>query len=447
MELQRQLGAGTATGVVVANIIGTGIFTTTGLLLARLESGGMVLLCWLLGGLIALCGALCYAELGTMMPSAGGEYIYLRKIYGPLPAFLSGWISFFVGFSAPIAASAMAFSFYLSAAGVLPESVWAGKAVSAGIVVVLGAFHYAGTRTGAYVQNALTMLKLVLLGGLLLAGFSAGKGNADFLKLSSAQFGEFWISGRWDQMGISLLWVMFAYSGWNASTYLGGEVERPEKTLPRSLFWGTLVVMVIYLLLNGLFFYAAPVESLTGEVAVGSVAARHLFGEQAGGRVSLLISLALLSSLSAYILVGPRVYYAMARDGLFFRFAARIHPRFHTPAYSILIQSACAVLMILTGTFSDLLTYIGFSLGFSPWLTVAGVLLLRRREPEAERPYRVWGYPLVPVFYLTASSWILVVAFLNNPWPSTAAIATVLAGIPVYKYYFDRQKKRAGGAD
>lgn len=435
-SLRRRLGVGTATSVVVANMIGTGIFTTTGLMLARLESGWLVLLCWLAGGAIALCGALSYAELGAMMPRAGGEYAYLREIYGPLPAFLTGWTSFFVGFSAPIAAIGVACAAYLSAGGILPDSWWASKGTALAIVLVFATIHYVGVGLGTRVQNALTGLKLLLLGGLLLLGFGIGRGDWGF----AAPESEFWSSGHWSQLGIAMLWVMFAYSGWNASAYLGEEVEQPARTLPRSLLLGTVTVMVVYLGVNLLFFYAAPAAALSGQVAVGEVAAQGLFGANAARWLSVLISLALLSALSAYVLVGPRVYYAMARDGLFFRFAARIHPRFETPAGSIAAQAVCAAVMILSGTFEQLLTYIGFALGIFPWMTVAGLWLLRRRAPGRERPYRVWGYPFVPLFYLVMMAWILGVAFVNSPGPSLVAVATVAAGIPVYYLTFARKR-------
>jgi len=447
MQLRRSLGLGTATSVVVANMIGTGIFTTTGLLLARLESGWLVLVCWVLGGVLALCGALCYAELSTMMPRAGGEYVYLYEVYGPRAAFLTGWTSFFVGFSAPIAATGVACSAYLSAAGVLPESWAAEKGTALAIVLTLTAIHYRGVRLGAPVQNFLTVLKLLLLGGLVLVGFLAGRGDWQHFAASS----EFWLPGRWGQLGIAMLWVMFAYSGWNASAYLAEELKAPGRNLPRSLLLGTLVVMAMYLLVNGLFFYAAPGTAISGVVAVGDAAAEQLFGAGAASWLSVLISLALLSSLSAYVLIGPRVYYAMARDGLFFRFAARIHPRFETPALAVAAQGICASLMILTGTFEQLLTYIGFALGIFPWMAVLGVVLLRRRQPARERPYRVWGYPFVPLFYLVAMAWILGVALINRPGPSLLALLTVAAGIPAYylavrrKLARGEQRKRQGG--
>lgn len=427
-RLRRCLGPGTATSVVIANMIGTGIFTTTGLMLERLESGWLVIACWLAGGLIAICGALCYAELATMMPRAGGEYAYLHAIYGPLAGFLTGWISFFVGFSAPIAATGVAVVAYLTAARLLPDTWAVGKGVAVLIVLALTLLHAAGLRAGGRVQNVLTILKLVLLGGLLSAGFAAGAGDWSFLSAGSG----FWGTGRPGEIGVAMLFVMFAYSGWNAAAYLAEEVERPERTLPRSLLFGTATVTVLYLSLNLLFFFATPAEDLAGEVAVGEVATRHLFGPGAASLLSVMIGVALLSSLSAYILIGPRVYYAMARDRLFLTFAARVHPRLGTPAVSILLQGGCASILILLGSFDQLLTYIGFSLGIFPLMAVAGLMIMRRREPHRTRPYRVPAYPFVPLIYLSAGLIILVIAFVNRPWPSLMAILTVAAGIPVY---------------
>lgn len=438
--LRRRLGLGAAASVVVANTIGTGIFTTTGLMLARLESGWLVLLCWLLGGLVALAGALSYAELATMMPRAGGEYVYLSRIYGQLAGFLTGWTSFFVGFSAPMAASAVACTAYLAAAGLLPNSALAQKTAALALVLALTTIHYCGVRRGARLQIFLTGLNLALLGGLVVAGFAGGQGSWQFLGRST----DFWETGRPGQLGLALLWVMFAYSGWNASAYLAEEVERPARTLPRSLALGTLMVLGVYVAVNLLFFYAAPAADLSGVIAVAEVAAQRLFGAGAAAWLAALIGLALVSSLSAYVFTGPRVYYAMARDGLFFRFAARVHPRFETPGLAIAAQGLCAAAMILTGTFEQLLTYIGFALGIFPWLSVAGLLWLRRRQPARDRPYRVWGYPLVPVFYLAAMAAILGVGLVNRPGPSLVALLTVAAGIPVYWLAARRRRPSVG---
>ncbi len=428
LALTRRLNWQTATAVVVANMIGTGIFTTSGLMLGVLQSGSLVMLCWLLGGMIAIAGALSYAELATQMPRAGGEYVYLREIYGPLPAFLSGWTSFFVGFSAPVAASAVAFSTYATAAGFLPDSWLAQKSAAVAVVAGLTFVHVMGLRLGSRLQHALTSLNVVLLLGVVFAGLAANNSGWSFLGAG----GSFWSAGNWSQMATPLLWVMFAYSGWNASAYLAEEVEQPEKTLPRSLLVGTAIVLVLYLLLNFFLFSAVSPEKLTDKIPVVEIAAKEIFGPAAGRWLAIAVSLALFSAVSAFMMIGPRVYYAMARDGLFFSFAGRIHPRFETPAFSIVAQGVCAALMALTGTFGQLLTYIGFALGIFPWLTVIGVILLRRREPSRARPYAVWAYPLLPVFYLGMMGWIMAVSLLSNPAPPLVAVGTVLAGIPAY---------------
>lgn len=426
-QLARLMTLRAATIVVIANMVGTGIFTTTGLLLTRLESGWLVLACWLAGGAIAIAGALCYAELATMMPRAGGEYAYLREIYGPLPAFLTGWVSFVIGFAAPIALAAVGCGEYLAASGLLSGDEWTKKGVAVVIVLAFTAVHFAGVRFGTRVQSMLTGLNLLLLGALLLAGFLSPRSSMAFL-----QSAEFLSAGKPAQLGVTLLWVMFAYSGWNAASYLAEEVREPSRTLPRSLFIGTAVVTLLYLCINVFLFAAAPQAELSGKVAVAETAVRTLFGADASKWFSALVSLALISAISAFLIIGPRVVYAMARDGMFFGFAARVHPRFGTPAWSIVAQGVLSVVMILSGTFGQLLTYVGFALGIFPWMTIAGLIILRRRQPERERPYHVWGYPLTPLFYLLTMGTILIISVVNDPKPPLVAIATIAAGGVVY---------------
>ncbi len=421
------MGVGSATVVIVANMIGTGIFTTTGFMLGFGLTPRTVLLCWLLGGLIALAGALCYAELATTMPHAGGEYVYLREIYGPLPAFLTGWTSFFVGFAAPGAAAAVGAAKYLAAAELIPAGPHAEKSLAVLFVAALTAVHFCGLRLGTRVQNALTGLNVTLLLVLIAAGFAAGRADWGFLSEAPAAAAVAPLG-----LGTALLLAMFAYSGWNAAAYLSEEVREPARTLPRSLLLGTATVTALYLLLNLVYFAGAAPAALTGQVAVAEIAVRNLFGGAAAKWLALLIALGLVSALSAYTLIGPRVYYAMARDGLFFRFAGQVHPRFRTPSFSIVAQGICAALMALTGTFEQLLFYIGFALGIFPWMAVLGLLLLRRRDPQRDRPYRVWGYPLTPIFFLLAMAAIMVVSFLGRPGPALWAIGTVAAGIPAY---------------
>jgi APA family basic amino acid/polyamine antiporter len=439
--LTRQLGLGTATSVVIANMIGAGIFTTTGLMLAELGSGWLVLLAWACGGLIAIAGALCYAELATMMPRAGGEYVFLREIYGPLPAFLTGWTSFFVGFSAPIAASAAGAAAYISpwfGATRVPgqEPGATEKIIAVSIILVFSAVHAAGVRFGARVQNGLTLLKVALLGGMIAAGFWAARHAPPFFDAAH----PFWEAGKIGGIGVSMLWVMFAYSGWNAASYLAEEVKEPGRVLPRSLLAGTLVVMLIYLGLNLQFFLnpAVPMR-IGGQITVFDLAVTLMFGEVAGRWVSLLVFFALVSSLSAFVLLGPRVYFAMARDGCFFQVASKLHPKTGTPLLAFLAQAAWAVVLVLSGTFDQLLTYIGFALGLFPLMAVAGVFVLRQREPQRERPFRVWAYPLTPMFFLLSMTAILVVAFQGRPKESSIALATVAAGVPVYWFFFRRK--------
>jgi APA family basic amino acid/polyamine antiporter len=440
-ELKRQLGLGTATSVVIANMIGAGIFTTTGLMLSELKSGGLVLLAWLLGGLIALAGALSYAELATMMPRAGGEYAYLREIYGPLPAFLTGWTSFFVGFSAPIAASAVGAAAYIAPLlGVtrIPDQPpgSAEKTIAVSIVVLFSVVHALGVRFGARVQNSLTLLKVSLLVGMIAAGFWTARNAPPFFEAAN----PFWQEGKFGGMGVSMLWVMFAYSGWNAASYLAEEVKEPARVLPRSLLVGTLVVLLIYLGLNLQFFLNPTVPAMIGgQINVFDLAVTQMFGAAAGRWVSLLVFFALVSSLSAFVLLGPRVYFAMARDGCFFNVASRLHPKTGTPLLAFLAQAVWAVGLVLSGTFEQLLTYIGFALGLFPLMAVAGVFLLRRRQPQRERPFRVWGYPLTPAFFLLAMSVILIVSFQGRPKESSVALATVAAGIPVYWFIFRKK--------
>lgn len=443
--LQRKLGLFPATNIVIANMIGAGIFTTSGLLMASLNSPVLMLTLWLAGGLIALCGAMSYGELGAAMPGAGGEYLFLSRLYHPVFGFLSGWVSFIVGFSAPIAASALGFSEYfvravpgfsalLNDAGILqPDGVKTLLAVS--IIVVFTLLHYTGIKSGALVQNILTILKVALILVLLFAGFFSGNGDLkNFTEGSGVAQG---LSG-WKTIGLSLMWIMFAYSGWNASTYLGAEIRNPLKTLPGSLILGTGIVIAIYIGINVLYVYSTEPAEMKGIISVGGLAMGNLFGPSADTLFSLLIGFALFSSLSAFIIIGPRVYYQMASDGLFFKSVAKIHPKFGVPSNSIMLQGLIAVILALSGTFEQVLTYMGFALGIFPILTVAGVFRQRRNNPAS---LRLPGFPFVQVIYIAAGIMILVLSFLERPAESSVALLTVIVGVPAY-YIFRRKNGR-----
>jgi basic amino acid/polyamine antiporter, APA family len=434
--LQRNLGLFPATNIVIANMIGAGIFTTSGLLMSGLNNPVLMLVLWFTGGIIALCGALSYGELGAAIPAAGGEYTFLSKLYHPIVGFLSGWISFIVGFSAPIAASAMGFSEYLSRA--LPsvplffsnigisDLIVSKKIISAAIILLFTILHYCGLKYGAFIQNILTVLKVSLIAVLLLSGFLSGNGNPDnfnsVLEITTGFEG-------WKTIGLSLMWIMFAYSGWNASTYLGAEIKNPKKTLPFSLIIGTLIVMLLYLGLNSLYIYSIDPAEMKGVISVGGLAMGNLFGRSAETFFSLLIAFALFSSLSAFLIIGPRVYYSMAKDGLFFKSISRLHPRFKVPSNSILLQGIIAIIMSLSGTFEQVLTYMGFALGIFPILTVAGVFIQRKKNPNE---IKIVGYPFTQILYITSGIMILILSFLERANESSIALLTVCAGVPAY---------------
>jgi APA family basic amino acid/polyamine antiporter len=434
--LERRLGLFPLTNIVIANMIGSGIFLTSGILMKDLHHPVVMLGLWLAGGLVALCGALSYGELGAAFPHAGGEYAFLSRLYHPLLGFLSGWISFFVGFSAPIAASAIGFSDYLTQAapGLLHPGLFGGPSEAVVMkklyaILIIAAFtflHTRGLEAGARVQNALTGLKILLVVGLITAGFAVGKGN--FGHLAAASPFRFDFAG-WKTLGLSLMWIMFSYSGWNAAAYVGSEVRDPSRNLPRSLLLGTGVVMVLYVALNLFYVYAIPPADMEGVESIAGLAAGNLFGRSAGTVLSLLISFALFSSLSAYLILGPRVYYSMARDGIFFKAIAAVDPKNAVPTRSIVLQGAIAVVLVALGTFEQLLTYMGFSLGIFPLLAVLGVFKLRR---SGRSVVKLPGYPVAPALYVLVGAAILVLSFLSRPVVSSIAIGTALAGIPVF---------------
>ncbi len=421
-------------------MIGAGIFTTSGLLLSDLNDPVLMIALWLVGGFIALCGALCYGELGAAMPNAGGEYVFISRIFHPLPGFLSGWVSFIVGFSAPIAASSIGFSEYLYRA---VPGAFHFDAVSVSLVkkffsiLVIVAFtlvHLRGMDFGSRVQNFLTLLKVLLVVGLVVVGFAFGRGSFD-------HFSEMEVitaaPANWKTIGLSLMWIMFAYSGYNASVYIGSEIKNPSVNLPRSLIVGTGAVVLLYLGLNTLFVYAVPVGALKGVISVGGVAVDRLFGPASDTFFSLAIALALFSSISAFIILGPRVYYAMAKDGYFFRFASKVHPKHHVPSWSIIFQGGISIIIVLSGTFDQILTYMGFALGIFPLLTILGLFRLRMQNKV---PIRLPGFPYTAIVFIIAGVSILVLAFMERPTESLIAIATVLLGIPAYYLFLKRRR-------
>ena len=428
--LQRKLGLFPLTNVVIANMIGAGIFTTSGLLMSDLGNPLLLLSLWAVGGILALCGALSYGMLGAAIPHSGGEYAFLSRMYHPLLGFLGGWTSFIVGFSAPIAASAIGFSEYFFRAfpryfsGSDPAVL--KKALSIGVILLFTGIHMRRIEFGARIQNVLTVLKGALLAGLILGGLLLGSGDVRHFTQGSAF--SFTFEG-WKTVGLSLMWIMFAYSGWNASTYIGSEIRDPARLIPRSLLLGTGVVTALYLCINIVFVYAVPPEEMKGVLPIGGLAMGKLFGRSLETVFSLLVSFALFSSLSAFILLGPRVYHSMASDRLFFRGLAHVDPGSNVPARSIALQGVLSSVMVLSGTFEQILTVMGFALGIFPLFAVAGVLRMKSFGTAGETA--AW-YPWAPILYLASGTCILLLSFFHRPAESSLAILGVLAGVPVY---------------
>jgi len=427
--LPRRLKLFSLTNIVIGDMIGAGIFTTSGLLLAQLHNPVLLVLLWVVGGAIALSGALSYGELGATFPRAGGDYAFLSRLFSPLAGFLSGWVSFLVGFSAPVAASSLAFSEYLVRTlpdGILPaELELTKKAIAIGIILVFTLIHYFGLRSGSKVQNILTVLKIGLILILILTGFIFGEGSFEHFRI---QDGESVARTTWKSIGLALMWILFAYSGWNASTYVGSEVYNPVKNIPRSLIIGTFSVTVIYLLLNLLYVYAIPPDEMKGVISIGGLTANKLFNRSLDQLFSLFIALILLSSISVLIIIGPRVYYAMAQSGHFFSVAGRIN-RSRVPGISILMQSGLALIYVVSGTFDQIITFLSFSLGIFPLLAVIGVFKLRI---EKRSLMKLPGYPVLPAFFILSSFVILILAFLERPLESSIAIGLIFAGIPTF---------------
>ncbi|MBU4276978.1 MAG: amino acid permease [Proteobacteria bacterium] len=441
--LRRSLGPYSAAMVIVANMVGTGIFTAGGFILAQTGSPSLFMLCWLAGGIIALAGALSYAELGARYPQAGGEYVFLRQSFGPLWGFLSGWISLVVGFSAPIAAAAVAGAGYLLRAW--PQA--AGWSLSLGglslsgesllaLSILLGftLLHAASLRVGVRVQNLLTGFKLLVLVGLIAAGLGAWDGQG-FLSQALVAPGS--AAAR---VATALVFVSFAYSGFNAAAYLGGEIKNPQRNLPLALLTGTGLVTALYLLINLAYLAAVPPEQMAGVKEIGSLTAQALLGPIGGRVFSLLVALCLLSSLGAMTLTGPRIYYAMAQDRVFFAALGRVRPASGVPANSVWLQAAIAALLVLTASFEALLFYIGFILSLFAALSVAGLLVLRRRLGPPDT-FRVPLYPWVPLLFIGSNAWIIVFSLAGDPWRALPGALTLAVGVALYLVFRRRNQR------
>jgi APA family basic amino acid/polyamine antiporter len=450
--LLRQIGFFSATALVISNMVGTGIFATTGFMAGDLGSAQLILACWTAGALFALAGALSYSELGINFPSSGGEYVYLTHAYGPEWGFMTGWVSFFAGFSAPIAAAALAFSDYLGyffpalkqsnatlviGSGTFSLRLGAGQMTASALIAAFTILNCLGVGRTAKVQNVLTTTKLVVIVGFVVFGFAVGTGDWKHFSEHAVRTSTVALP---TQFMISLLWVMVGYSGWNAATYVAEEVRRPERTLPAAIAAGSLIVAVLYLGLNMIFIYATPLESLKGVIAVGTLSASNLFGPRVAGVFSALMAISIVSTVNAMVTIGPRVYYAMAKNKAFFPAAAKVDARWHTPVNAILSQGLCAMVMTVT-PFPALVVYIGFSLTLFTVLSVASIFVFRRRRPGWQRLRALeFAWPLIPASYILVGTGMMVYGVIWQPRASLTARATVGLGALVYRYGVRGQK-------
>ena len=441
--LLRQLGLVSATALVVSNMVGAGIFGTTGFMASALGSPKLILLAWSVGALFAMAGALSYSELGVNLPSSGGEYVYLTRAYGPAWGFMTGWASFFAGFSAPIATAALIFSNYVGyffpvfdqsnvmftiGSGAMSLRLGGAQLLASALIAAFTTLNCFGVARVARIQNALTGAKVVVIVCFVFFGFAVGTGSWENLSETAPRDTTQALPVAF---AIQLLFVMVGYSGWNAATYVAEELKEPERTLPSALAIGTLLVTLMYLGLNLIFLYSTPVAGLKGVVAVGKVSAQNLFGPPGAALFSGLMAVSILSTVNAMVTFGPRVYYAMAKNGAFLRAAAGVHPRFRTPIVAIVSQGLCAILMTLT-PIPDLFVFIGFSLTFFSVLSVASLFLFRRR-PGWQRLNAVsFLFPLIPVSYILVGVGMIVYGILFAPTVSLAALATIGLGAGVY---------------
>ena len=434
-------------------MIGTGIFTTTGFLAGDLGDPALVVGIWFVGAALALAGALCYAELGSNFPRSGGEYVYLSEAWGPAWGFIDGWVSFFAGFSAPIATTALAISAYLAyfspalssdnvvvvSLGIVQLRLGGATFLGCAIVAMFTAVNVIGVSQVARLQNVLTATKLAVIGAFLLLGFTVGSGSWGNLAQEAVRTST---SSLATQFATSLIFVFFAYSGWNAAVYVAEEIRDPERTLPMALILGTLAVAALYVLLNVLFIYALPLEQLKGVVAVGAKAAGALFGDRVGGVFSATMALGLLATVNAMCMIGPRVYYAMARNGAFFPAAARLHPRFHSPWIAVLAQGICTCVLILSGTLQSLINYIGFTLYLFTALSVLALFKFRRTAGWKRSRWVSVGYPVIPLVYVAMNAWVMYFS-----WNRAAlwSLVTVAAGAAIYHFYIRKDVVRKLG--
>jgi len=424
MSQPKKLGILTASSLVISAMIGTGVFTSLGFQVVDIKTGFSIIFLWILGGIIAFCGAVSYAELGSVFKRSGGEYNLLKELYHPSLGFVAGWVSVTVGFAAPAALAAMALASYLSA--VIPELPQ--DHVAAGTILLFSLIHAVSVNVGSTVQNLTTILKVILIGIFIAFGFTVLSPQEISLMPQKMS----WTEIASPPFAVALIYVSYAYTGWNSSIYIIDEMKSPGKDLPKSLFIGTLIVMILYVLLNYIFLYTVPIEVLEGQIEVGFLSGQSIFGEVGGTIIAIAIAVLLLSTVSAYVFLGPRVSRVMGEDLHALKILSKTNGR-DIPVNTFVFSAALSLLFIYTSTFDQVLLYTSFLLILITTITVAGVFILRRRKSDSDvSSYKTWGYPFTPLVFIGVSIWTLIFVAIDRPFESMVSVAILLLGIGIY---------------
>jgi basic amino acid/polyamine antiporter, APA family len=435
-RLLRALGPWGAMSLVIGIMIGSAIFIVPAQITGAVGSKNAAIAVWVISGILSLLGALSFAELAALMPDAGGQYVYLREAYGPLVGFLCGWIFFFVQESGGIATLAAGLAEFL--AGFVPLTSWEQKIAGALVIIFLTGINYRGVRQGGWVQSVVTGLNVGLVVALILLAYILGHPPVAHAAAAAAPHG----SGTFAAFGVAMISALWAYEGWNAVTFAAGEIKRPERNMPLALIGGTSVVIALYVGLNFVYYHVLTLGQIAGSPRVAADAAQTFLGSHGSQLISLAIIIAIFGSLNGSILSSARVYYAMAKDGIFFRSCARVHPRFHTPHVALLAQLVWSVVLVLAGGYEQLYTYVIFAGWIFYALTAFAVIVLRRKMPNKPRPYRVWAYPIVPIIFVLTAIWLVANTLIERPVEAGWGMGILALGVPVY-YFWKRKASRA----
>jgi APA family basic amino acid/polyamine antiporter len=454
--LVRQLGLFDASMIMVGIVIGSGIFLTTGVMASSIPSAPLILLVWIVGGLFTVAGALTYAELGAAMPEAGGQYVYLREAFGDLSGFLFGWLLFLVYQCGGIAALAVAFAEYFGSfvpalsTGVtvlsldiplgvasVHYSLSAGQLVGVAVIVLLSIVNYLRVSLGARLQNLLTVVKIGTLLAFIGLGLLLGRRAEVDLAINPTGAAT---GALFTGFGLALVAVFWAFDGWNNVTFIAGEMKNPGRNLPRALILGAVGITVLYVLVNVVYLLALPISEIVGVVTIAEKATAALFGASAATLITIAVLVSIFGAINCSVIAGPRVFYAMARDGLFFRRVAEVDPRTRTPGFAILVQAIWSSVITISGTFDQILTFAMF-IAIAFWIAAAvAVFVLRRKRPDLDRPYKVWGYPVVPMVFIVASAGVMLNTLIERPVESLAGLALTAIGVPVYLFWKRRSR-------